>query len=65
MISFPGNSLSCEIGIVMFVDMEISQAAQVAAINEEQNYTCLLANWLLSSSLPFTKQTTHENNILL
>lgn len=49
----------------MFVDMEISRAAQVAAINEEQNYTCLLANWLLNSPFPFTKQTTHENNILL
>lgn len=31
----------------MFVDMEISRAAKVAAINKEQNYTCLLAKWLL------------------
>lgn len=52
MISFPGSSLSCEIGIVMFVDMEISRAAQVAAVNEEQSYTCSLANWLLKSPFP-------------
>lgn len=46
MISFPGSGLRCEIDIVMFVGMEISWAAQAAAINEEQN-TCLLASWLL------------------
>lgn len=65
MISFPGSSLSCESGIVMFVDMEISRATQAAAINKEQNNTSWLANQLLSFLFPFTKQTTHENAILL
>lgn len=54
MISFRGSGLSSEIGIVMFVDMEIRQTA---AINEEQN-TCLLAGWLYPPSLSLSRLPT-------